>query len=261
VDEAQWLACENPLEMLVFLRGRGTLSERKARLFAVAVCRRIWRLLTDDRSQRAVEVLEQFGDEKVGRQQCNDTEMAAMLAAGMPAHTWGWDRKVLGELATPTNEDAARAVWGATQMLPSFHQPRPLAPNDLLLVAYGVAEAAARGSAGPGSARREQAWLLRDVVGNPFRPAPAVDLAWLAWKGGAVRQLAESAYQERQLPSGHLDPARLAILADALEESGCAEPSLLAHLRAPGPHVRGCWVMDILTGRDRADPTYREGEP
>jgi len=39
------------------------------------------------------------------------------------------------------------------------------------------------------------------------------------------------------------------VLADALEEAGCAETALLDHLRAPGPHVRGCWALDHILGR------------
>jgi hypothetical protein len=62
-----------------------------------------------------------------------------------------------------------------------------------------------------------------------------------------VLSLAEAAYQERLLPSGELDPQRLAVLADALEEAG-AEGDLLAHLRGPGPHVRGCWALDAALG-------------
>ena len=63
-----------------------------------------------------------------------------------------------------------------------------------------------------------------------------------------VVSLAEAAYQERQLPSGELDPARLAVLADALEEAG-ADPVLLQHLRGPGPHARGCFAVDAALGR------------
>lgn len=51
---------------------------------------------------------------------------------------------------------------------------------------------------------------------------------------------------ERQLPSGHLDAGRLAILADALEEGGGANADILSHCRSPGPHVRGCWVVDLI---------------
>jgi hypothetical protein len=51
------------------------------------------------------------------------------------------------------------------------------------------------------------------------------------------------------MPSGELDPVCLAILADALEEAGCTDPSILGHLRSPGPHVRGCWALDLVLGK------------
>jgi hypothetical protein len=41
-----------------------------------------------------------------------------------------------------------------------------------------------------------------------------------------------------------------AILADALEEAGCTDAAILSHLRGPGPHVRGCWVVDLLLGKE-----------
>src|SRR5688572_16857480 len=43
------------------------------------------------------------------------------------------------------------------------------------------------------------------------------------------------------------DPHRLSVLADALEEAG-ATGELVAHLRSPGPHVRGCWALDLVLG-------------
>jgi hypothetical protein len=46
-----------------------------------------------------------------------------------------------------------------------------------------------------------------------------------------------------------LDTVRLAVLADALEEAGCADADLLVHLRGPGPHARGCWVLELLLGK------------
>jgi hypothetical protein len=86
------------------------------------------------------------------------------------------------------------------------------------------------------------------VPGNPFRPAP-FHPAWLAWNNGAVRKLAQAGYDGRLWPSGRLDPARLALPADALEEAGCADAAILAHCRGGGEHVRGCRVVDLLTGR------------
>jgi hypothetical protein len=94
---------------------------------------------------------------------------------------------------------------------------------------------------------REQSDLLRCIFGNPFRPM-VVEPAWRTWQGGTVLNLAQAAYEHRQLPSGLLDHARLAVLADALEEAGCGDADLLGHLRSGGDHVRGCRVLDALLG-------------
>jgi hypothetical protein len=80
--------------------------------------------------------------------------------------------------------------------------------------------------------------ILRDIFGNPFRP-PTLDSAW---KTDTVLALAQGAYDE-----GAFD--HLPILADALEDAGCANADLLFHLRSPGPHVRGCWALDLILGK------------
>jgi hypothetical protein len=73
----------------------------------------------------------------------------------------------------------------------------------------------------------------------------------LQWSQGLVRRLAEETYKQRQLPSGQLDHARLAVLADALEEAGCQDQDILGHLRQQGAvHVRGCHVVDWLLGKE-----------
>jgi hypothetical protein len=88
-------------------------------------------------------------------------------------------------------------------------------------------------------AKLEQAGFLRDIFANPFRPA-AFDPAW---RTPIVRRLAEAIYDERAFD-------RLPILADALEEAGCANADILSHLRGPGPHVQGCWVLDLVLGKE-----------
>jgi hypothetical protein len=90
--------------------------------------------------------------------------------------------------------------------------------------------------------------LLRDLLGNPFRPV-RVDPAWLRWNDGAVVQLARAAHDDRSLPSGELDRQRLLVLADALEEAGCCDPVIPDHCRQPGEHYRGCFVVDALLGK------------
>jgi hypothetical protein len=86
------------------------------------------------------------------------------------------------------------------------------------------------------------------IFGNPFRPM-AVEPSWLTWRDGTVPKIAQSIYDNRILPSGTLDPTSLANLADALEEAGCDNADILNHCRQPGEHVRGCWVVDLLIGK------------
>lgn len=95
----------------------------------------------------------------------------------------------------------------------------------------------------------EQVAILRCIFGNPFRRTP-IEPTWLTWNGGAILQLAQVILDERRLPEGRLEVDRLAILADALEEAGCTDAAILTHLRGPGPHVRGCWVLDLLLGKE-----------
>jgi hypothetical protein len=94
--------------------------------------------------------------------------------------------------------------------------------------------------------RQHQAVLLRDLFGNPFRPV-ALNPVCLT---PAVVSLAQAAYDHRTLPEGTLAPVRLLVLADALEEAGCIDEAIFGHLRGPGPHVRGCWSVDLILTRE-----------
>jgi hypothetical protein len=103
-------------------------------------------------------------------------------------------------------------------------------------------------SAGTATAAIEihaQTNLLRDIFGNPFRPVSLNP----TWQTPTVGSLAHAAYDNRTLPAGTLEPNRLAVLADALEEAGCDNADTLNHLRQPGDHVRGCWAVDLLLGK------------
>jgi hypothetical protein len=84
--------------------------------------------------------------------------------------------------------------------------------------------------------------LLRCIFPCPFRPI-ACDPGWLT---PAVLSMTQTAYDERSLPAGTLDPCRFSVLADAVEEVGCTDADILSHLRSPGPHVRGCWPLDLI---------------
>jgi len=75
--------------------------------------------------------------------------------------------------------------------------------------------------------------LLRDLFDNPFRPI-TFDRRW---RTETTVAFASGIYSDRAFD-------RMPILADALEEAGCDVPEVLAHCRGPGPHARGCWVVD-----------------
>jgi hypothetical protein len=98
--------------------------------------------------------------------------------------------------------------------------------------------------------REKQAATLRDIIGNPLHLAPGINSAWLTWHDGTIPKLAQAIYEDRDLPSGRLDNHRLAVLADALEEAGCDDANILNHCRQLGVHVRGCWVVDLLLGKE-----------
>jgi hypothetical protein len=81
--------------------------------------------------------------------------------------------------------------------------------------------------------------LYRDIFGNPFSPV-ALDPRWLT---SSVVDLATAIYDERAFD-------RIPILADALMDAGCDNNDIIAHCRGDGPHVRGCWVVDLILGKE-----------
>jgi hypothetical protein len=85
-----------------------------------------------------------------------------------------------------------------------------------------------------------QCELARCVFGNPFRPVLSVS-AWA--QSETARQMAQAITDEGRY-------ADLPILADALEDAGCADEDVLGHCRGGAAHARGCWVVDLILGRD-----------
>jgi hypothetical protein len=244
MTEQEWLACDDPKPMLEFLQGKA--SERKLRLFACACCRRIWRSLPNATCREAVELSERFGDGLADAEALRQAQDAAGKAAWADADR---RRETPGGPATPSrNGRSYEAVHCAT-----FSQWCTYSTiHSCVVVGSAAAADAAAWQVGGvrervrTAERSRQALILRDLFGNPFRPSPPFDRSWLT---PTVISLAIGAYEERALPSGELDPARLAVLSDALEEAGCTDAVILDHLRSPGTQVRGCWVLDLCLGR------------
>jgi len=216
MTEAYRLASTDPEPMLECIRGYA--SDRKLRLFACSWCRRVWQHLDHADSRIAVEVMERHAEGFAGGEELARARYAAQEAMFGPGRTIAW-----------------KAVWVATD-------------SDAWDAAKDVSQWTEWDWLGEDAADellREQAGVLRCVVGNPFR-AVRIETDALT---PTVMRLATSAYEWRALPLGSLDAELLAVLSDALEEGGSVDGSILEHLREPGRHVRGCWVVDLLLGK------------
>ncbi|HYT88659.1 MAG TPA: hypothetical protein VEL76_08120 [Gemmataceae bacterium] len=248
MTETEWLNSTDPGEMLKFLEGRTT--SRKLRLFACGCCRRVWHLLEPYCGRFAIELLELETEElafpaqvsialgpvdragRTAQSRAVREAMESVLAAGalrsaeppyLDRRAWWYEQEQVRELAR-TAQRVQQYRGGAEQCASS-----------------AARAVAVDGSSSGAEERAAQAALLRDVVGNPFQPV-VVDPTWLAWNNRTVRKLAREIDVERRY-------AEVPILADALEEAGCTDEAILDHCRGPGPHIRGCWVVDALLDR------------
>jgi hypothetical protein len=231
MTEAEWLACDDPARMLQFI-SRYT-SRRKELLFSAACCRRVEKFLLGD-CRRLLAALEQQADARLPVSECVSLHHEAVAASGRlypgkrtPKGFASWHAGCAVSYGHERNPAwASRAAASAVAC--DRASPRQFdASSTMGLTCEGDPEELAAHAA-----------LLRHVVGNPFRPVTA-DPSWLTPTAVA---LAEGIYEEKAFE-------RLPILADALEEAGCADPDLLGHLRSPGPHVRGCWALDLVLGK------------
>ncbi|MGL4551682.1 MAG: hypothetical protein ACRC33_10875 [Gemmataceae bacterium] len=215
MTEAEWLACDDPSLAAAFLWEWA--SDRKRRLLAVAACRRMGPLLTGG-VRDIISGIEIYLDrpKRVALTLASESYFVSLtgdeIVKQLPA------RKRLARWLQAAGVDEIGHIFA--------------------LVIESTAEASRRDE------RHHLCGLLRDVVGNPFRPL--VDLPGPLSR--PVMLLAEAAYENRDSDSGHLDQPRLAVLTDALEECGCTDTDALVHLRSPGPHVRGCWALDLVLG-------------
>ena len=225
MTEAEWLAATDPEPMLQFVRDK--TSDRKLRLFGVACCRRVARWMTDKRSLHAVDISEQFADRIVGKKRLSAARRDAYLASRDPDGSSPVDRDHTG-----TSHAAIVALNISSRPLNEGGDLLWTASCARSLVAHAVNDDAG------GVERQCQVALLYDIFGNPFRPV-AFDPSW---RTSTVAALAEQMYESR-------DFSPMPVLADALQDAGCDNEDILAHCRGAGPHVRGCWVVDLILGK------------
>ncbi|MCI0459953.1 MAG: hypothetical protein L0Z62_23630 [Gemmataceae bacterium] len=254
MTESEWLAWTRAEPMLRFLIGTTEprvvdvesfpdcrASDRKLRLFACACYHRICHLLPDPLARAAVVVAEEFADGLTTGQELEAG--AAGLGATLYALEPRWRASRGAERAALAPRHGALAL--------AFQITRPEAPkaayyassNAYLAVASirnpGAASYDRAFTTSQAAEERAQTSLLRELFGPLlFRPVVIEP----SWRTADVVRLARSAYEAREFE-------HLPILADALEEAGCNNEELLRHLRGAGPHVPGCWAVDLILGR------------
>jgi hypothetical protein len=232
MTETQWLNCASATQPVFrWLSRKG--SSRKFYLAGAAAIRHITAWLPDPRSLAAIEVIERFADGEATAEE-RETAYQAALQVGFGADSPLREQQFpIGQVPTETWRRTHAAMAASYMIATNLIKAWRCTYNAM----YYALMTAKRGTMNPW-----QAALLRDIFGNPFNPTRANP----AWQTATLVSLAQSAYTERELPSGRLDAQRLAVLADGLEEAGCTEIALLEHLRSPGEHFRGCWALDLV---------------
>jgi hypothetical protein len=184
-------------------------TRRKRRLLGCATARQVEHLIHNPVSHEIVELCERYADREVAKQV---VEQAFQRLVWEPASYTEWNiRDLAMGIPTPSSSGDSN--------LNHFPEGRSVKQTQL-----------------------DWADAMRDLFGPlPFRKVPIAPV-WLLANDGAVTTLARTIYDERRWSD-------MPILADALEEAGCANADLLNHCRAKQRHYRGCWVVDLILGK------------
>ncbi len=241
MTEEEWVAAEHPMVMLDHLDLIDAITDRKQRLLDCACVLRIWHLLTD-LARSVVATAESYADVQAELDEmielrgevlsAVDTEIELNIQAantGVPRH-----------IGNPNRSSALSAAAGVAWEYRGGTNPLGDVVNAMI----------AQGGLGDERADHElvrqlrfaelrhQIVLVREVFGNPFRP---VEFS-RDWLTDTAVLLARTMYEAREFGA-------MPILADALQDAGCDNDDILDHCRGPGPHVRGCWVVDLILGK------------
>jgi len=211
MTEAEWLEGTDPMPMLEYLGVKA--SERKLRLFACACARDVEECTIREGCVSVTELAERYAEGQATPAELEAASAEVEYAAYGQVYSIGCAFGVIQDALDPNSYESATQ---AAKWLKGFYSLEGSEyPGRLKLIAF-----------------------YRDIFGNPFRPI-TVHPSWLT---STVLTLAEGIYTERAFD-------RLPILADALQDAGCDNEDILSHCRSEGPHVKGCWAVDLLLGK------------
>jgi hypothetical protein len=216
MTEEEWLGSSHPGLMRGFLRRRAA-GDRKKRLFACACCRASREVFPDAGYRLVAEVGERYADGLADESECELAREEALRIIEECVADQDFEKAALSRVVR-LSVQRTMATW----------------------VSEAVAFVPRKGGrAGQYDRLRSlECALLRCLFGNPFRPVSPGP-----WITPAAACVARDIYDRR-------DFSALPVLADLLEEAGCPEQSVLDHCRQPGEHARGCWVVDLVPGKE-----------
>jgi hypothetical protein len=227
----------------------GKLAQRKLRLIACAAARCLWKRMSEQELRNAVEVGERFADGLATEKLREKAFRAAFEVHNSLELAYGIDDgSEFFLLSDRDRAEAWRTLSVAGMAITCVKPPMGFAtldgvcrtvPGLLLPIAkYRKGYSVEHGyQFGYDQVKDPLPPLVRDILGYPFAPVKFDK----RWRTETVKLLTEGITAE-----GKFD--RLPILADALEEAGCDDADILSHCRGPEPHVRGCWVVDLIRG-------------
>jgi hypothetical protein len=212
MTEAEWLACTDPMPMLDWLAGQiPPPTERKMRLLLAGAARQVWDQIPPGDLREAVQTAERYADGAATTKELSNARGRYYEAFRSQRHDEN-DVRILC-LAYASSVSSRLIV-------------RPHYTTGWRGVSALTAEHL------PG--------LIRCIFGPLLHRPVSADPSWLTSTAVA---LAQTIYTDRAFD-------RLPILVDTLEEAGCDDADILTHCREPGPHVRGCWVVDLVLGKE-----------
>ncbi len=212
---------------------------RKLRLFMVATVRSVAYLLVDPRSVAALDAAESYADnpdEELLQHAALDAEAAhqhicSQYDSARETENWPGTSVSLLLADRAASEACICLVRELTAEYPEYLGVWFSPLNGMLQLLL------TKNHTHPGL-RNLGLRFIHDIFGNPFRPVAFAP----EWRSSSAVGLAQSMYESREF-------SPMPILADALEEAGCDNPEILSHCRGDGPHVRGCWVVDLVLGK------------
>jgi len=221
VTEREWLSSPGAWHLFEYLVPIG--SARKFRLFGTACCRRAWHLF-DASAQGVAEIVERYADGEA-----TESELRSAYVA-----TEGMTQNPVPDLI---QHHAIRAVqWISSH---EFEEAWNCS-TEVTKAVRAFARQTGNVEDAVGPEREYQAILLREIFGNPFRPV----VFDVNWRTDTALALAKQMYESRNFGAAP-------ILADALQDAGCDAEDILNHLRDPSAtHVRGCWALDLVLGKE-----------